>query len=123
MDSNPEKARAGLVAVSILIIIYILGGGDISQADGTGKASFLGGSITFHNPWILQACVLTMFFYLYFVYKVSIKDNISQFYRDIYVSLLTKQSYIELLTKYIPKLTNCLLTNFESFRRLSFRSL
>lgn len=59
MDTDPNKIRGSLMAMSITIIAFTLGDGSLGD-----KGSFMGGSFTFKNVNVLYSIGISIFVYL-----------------------------------------------------------
>ena len=84
-DTDYKKQRSSLILISIAIILYLLGDGEI----GT-KGGVFGGTIVFGKPEILERAGLIIYLWLNWRYVLSCKPMIKKF--ESHFSCLLYQS-------------------------------
>lgn len=93
-DSDFKKIRTGLMAISVAIIIYIVGGGDIKGG------SFLGGAIVFKRAWVLELTAILLWIYQNYRYWLYSKNTYYEWKCNFFDTIFTHKKYLELADKH-----------------------
>lgn len=97
-DLDFKKIRNGLMTISIAIIIYVLGGGDVE------KGSLIIGSIKFERPWIIEIFSVIFLIYMTLRYRLYSSELFNQWKVDYYYLFYTSDTYKKISRKYINEI-------------------
>ena len=100
-DTDYKKQRSSLILISIAIILYILGDGEI----GT-KGGVFGGTIIFGKPEILEYAGLVIYLWLNWRYILSSKSLIKRFGSHFGCLLYQSKRLIPRMSVKVKKIRN-----------------
>ena len=96
-DTDYKKQRSNLMIISMGIIIFILGDGDIKSA------SLLGGSVSFGKVNTPYYAVTALYIYMAWRFMIYSKEPLLNFRESYYVNIYTHPVYVKIAKGWLDK--------------------